>query len=59
MTIIRRSSGKLEVVANDAFRMVERVSAESDKGSPRLRTLLKMALEAKRKGDGMSSRVRI
>ena len=56
MTIIRRSSGKLEVVANDAFRMVERVSAESDKGSPRLRTLLKMALEAKRKGDGMSSR---
>jgi len=59
MTMIRRSSGKLEVVANDAFRMVERVSAERDKGSPRLRTLLKMALEAKRKGDGMSSRVRI
>jgi hypothetical protein len=57
MTVIRRSSGKVEVVVKDACRMVERVSAESDEGSLRLRTLLKMALEAKRRGDDVSSRV--
>ena len=55
MTVIRRSSGKLEVVVKDACRMVDRVSAERDEGSRCLRTLLKMALEATRRGDEVSS----
>lgn len=42
----RRSSGRLEVVANEASSMVARTSGERDDGSRDLSTLLKMALEA-------------